>query len=307
MSKASRTNLILFVSVLCLSLIAWYQPGLQKTVVHHLSSLKKDEIHTIIIERQSIGSIKLSKRNNNWFIDSPYQLPANTLRVNTIIALAEKRSYAQFQVAESALSRYQLDKPAVTIRLNDQQFVLGATEPIKKQRYAMNINDNLHSGSNTVHLINGVIFYQLRAALDSFVSPALLPPQARINSIHWLDKSLQREQNVWHLTPESPDVSSDSIAQLIQYWQQAQASKVETNITLGIDNETLVRSKSIIINYDLPVAHNETEAETIQYVIIQDGEQMKLLRTDNQIAYWVTPQLVKLISEFIPVQNSAGQ
>lgn len=307
MSRQARTNLILFIAVICLSLIAWYQPGLKKVITHYLTSLDADKIHTIVIEREDIGSIKLNKHNNNWNIEAPYQLPANTLRVNTITALADKRSYLQFQVTDAELSRYQLDKPPVSIWLNDHKFVLGNTDPIKQQRYAMNVSDNLASGNNTVHLINGIIFYQLRAALDTFISPALLPPQAKINSISWSDKTLTMEKGSWHLTPEAPEVSSDSIAQLIQFWKQAQASKVETKVALGIDNEALIHSKNIIITLTLPVNEKETKIETIQYLIIQDGTQIKLLRTDKQIAYWISPQILKLITEFIPIQSNTVQ
>ncbi len=304
MSRAARTNLILFIIIIFLSLIAWYQPGLKKTLIHSFTSLKADEIHTITIDRQTIGSVKLSRHDNNWFIEEPYQLPANILRVNTIIALAEKRSYTQFQVDDSELSRYQLDKPPLSIRLNDQLFVLGSTDPIRQRRYAMNLSDNRHSGKNTVHLINGVIFYQLRAALDTFISPALLPPQAKIKSIKWLDNTLTLKNGRWQLTSQEADVSSDSIAQLIQFWKQARASKVETNVSLGIDNKTLMQSKSIIITHALPDNEQETK---IHYLIIQDGAQIKLLRTDKQIAYWLSPQILKLITEFIPVQSNTGR
>ena len=315
MSREARTNLILFVIVICLSLIAWYQPGVKKVITHYLTSLKADEIHTIVIEREAIGSIKLSKHNDNWFIDEPYPLPANTLRVNTITTLADKRSYAQFQVKDSELSRYQLDKPPVSIWLNNHKFILGNTDPIKQQRYAMNITDNLNnnlndnknSGNNTVHLINGVIFYQLRAALDTFISPALLPPQAKIKSISWSDKTLTIEKEGWSLTPEAPEVSSDSIAQFIQFWKQAQASKVETNVSFSIDNKALTQGKSITITLAQPVNEKETKIEKIQYLIVQDGTQIKLLRTDKQIAYWISPQILKLITEFVPAQSNTAR
>ncbi|NOQ78730.1 MAG: DUF4340 domain-containing protein [Gammaproteobacteria bacterium] len=307
MSREARSNLILFAIVIALSLIAWYQPGLKKIELHYLTPLTADEIHTIVIERETLGSIKLSKQNNNWFLQEPYQLPANEQRINTITALADKRSYTQFEVSDSDLSRYQLDKPAVSVWLNHHQFVLGKTDPIKKQRYAMNLNANQTTGKNTVHLISGVIFYQLRSALDSFISPALLPPQATIKSISWLDKTLTIEKGVWHLTPEAPEVSSDSIAQLIQFWKQAQASKVKSNVSLSIDNETLSQSKSIIITLALPVNEKETKIEKIQYLIIQDNAQIKLLRTDKQIAYWLNPRILKLLTEFIPVQNNKSR
>ena len=301
LSREAKLNLILFMVVLCLSLIAWYQPGLQKTMVHYLSNIKADNIHSIVIERQGIGTVKLSKQNNNWFIEQPYQLPANSLRVDTITALAEKRSYSQFQVKKSDLGRYQLDNPPLIITLNSQKFALGATDPIKKQRYAISVDNS--SDNIMVHLINGVIYYQLRAALNTFISPSLVPPQAKITRIDWADKILTVNNGLWQLTPEDPEVSTDSMLQFVQYWQQTQASRVETEVSVNITNSEQVinksNSKSIVIHYDLP----GNKSEKLNYLIIQDDKQLKLVRTDMKIAYWLSAKQLQKITEFLPLIN----
>jgi len=296
MSRAAKLNLFLFIVILCLSLIAWYQPGLQKTIVHYLSNIKADDIHRIVIERQDIGTLILSKKNNIWFMDQPYQLPANNLRVDTITALAEKRSYSQFQVKKSELARYQLDKPPLIVSLNEQQFALGTTHPVKKQRYVINI-DNSSSSSVTVQLIHGVIYYQLRAALNTFISPFLVPPQAKITRIDWLGKTVKTDKGIWQLTPEEPYVSADSIAQFLHYWQLAQALRVETSVSVNLSNSELVQSKGIVIHYNLP----GNKAEKIHYLIIEDNKQLRLLRTDMQIAYWLSAKQLQQITEFLPL------
>jgi hypothetical protein len=300
--KLARTNVLLFVIVIALSLLAWFQPGLKTIVYHYLSDLKSTDVKTIIIDREDIDSIKLTRQQTGWYLQEPYYLPANPLRVNTIIALAEKRSYAQFQANDQSLARYHLDKPLISVWLNDTQLVLGGDDPINQQRYAMNMADNINAGNNTVHLINGAIFYQLRANLDSFVSPRLLPPSAKLSSIQWSDKQLTIKAGKWSLTPDSPDTPSDSIAQLIQFWQQAQATRVETHVKLSISNAELLKSPSIIIHYDL-ADNNGTQAKSsaIQYLIIQEDKQIKLLRTDLQIAYLITPKTLKQLSKFLPL------
>lgn len=307
MSRAAKTNVILFIIVITLSLIAWFQPGLHQTVYQYLSSLKAKDINTIIIERKDIGSIKLNKRDNVWFLQEPYQLPANPQRVDTVTALAEKRSYSRFQVMDEELSRYHLDDPLVAIWLNESKFVIGSNDPINQQRYAMNIDENIHSGHNTIHLINGVVFYQLRANLDSFLSPRLLPPlsakKLTIKSIAWFGKKLTIEQGKWRLTPDEPGLSADSIAQFIQFWEQAQASRVETSVSLNIDNAELSKSKAITITLN----DRESALAPIQFLIIQQDETIKLLRTDIQVAYWITPQILKLLTEFIPVQSTPSR
>ncbi|WP_198266455.1 DUF4340 domain-containing protein [sulfur-oxidizing endosymbiont of Gigantopelta aegis] len=301
-SKLARTNIILLLIVIGLSLIAWFQPGLKTTVLHYLSDLKSAEINTIIIERKDLDSIKLSKKKSGWYLQEPYYLPANPLRVNTVLALAEKRSYTQFQSSEQDLSRYQLDKPLISVWLNETQLILGSDDPIKKQRYAMNITANINTGDNNVHLINAAIFYQLRANLDSFVSPHLLPPQAKLTRIEWSDKQLQIKEGKWVLTPDLPDTSSDSIVQLIQFWQHAQARRVETHVNLSLTNAELLNSPRIIIRYELAENNaNPAKSGAIQYLIIQEDKQIKLLRTDLQIAYWISAKTLKQLSEFLPL------
>ncbi len=298
MSREAKLNLFLFTLLLFLSLIAWYQPGLQKTIVHYLSNIKADDIHSIVIERRDLGRLKLTKKNNIWFIEQPYQLPANNLRVDTITALAEKRSYSQFQVKKSELGRYQLDKPPLVVTLNEQIFALGTTDPVKKQRYAINIDNS--SSDTTVHLINGVIYYQLRAALNTFISPFLVPPHAKITRIDWLGKTLKIDKGIWQLTPEEAQVSADSIAQFIHFWQLAQASRIETDASVNISNSELVQSKGIVIHYNLP----GNKEEKIHYLIIQDNKQLKLLRTDMQIAYWLSAGQLQKITEFLPIKSN---
>lgn len=294
----AKTNAILAVIVILLSLIAWFQPGLQPTVFQFLSALKADQVNTIIIERQDIGSIQLNKQKNGWFLQEPYQLPANSLRVGTITALAEKRSYSQFQISNNDLARYHLKKPLISILLNDKQLTIGNEAPVNHQRYAMNINDNLQSGNNTVHLIDGTIYYQLRASLDNFISPVLIPPQSSINNIVWHDKQLTITQGRWELTPDSDETTSDSIARLIQSWQHARASKVETNVSLPLSNAELQQSPAITISFTRPSSDKDSKTNTIRYLIIQVGEQIKLLRTDLQLAYWISTQKLKQLTEF---------
>lgn len=302
MNSLAKTNGILFIIVIILSLIAWFQPGLQQTVIHYLSSLKAKEINTIILERKDIGSIELIKQKNGWFLKEPYQIPANPQRVNTISALAQKRSYSQFQSSDSDLQRYHLDKPLVSIWLNETKLTLGNEDPINRQRYAMNINDNIRSGNNTVHLINGVIFYQLRANLDTFVSPHFLPPQASIKSIVWPNNELNFTKGRWEVSTNASNASPDSVAQFIQLWQHGKAKKVETNVSLTITNAELLQSPSITIGF-IPFGKTDSTLKTIQYLVIQDGKQVKLFRTDIQIAYWISPQTLKQLTELSSQQK----
>ena len=169
MSKKAQTNLILFIACVFLFLLAWFQPGLHKDVIVYFTELKADEIHTIVIERKGLEQVKLIKKEGDWFVVEPEQARANILRVDTITALAEKRSYAQFYVEKEALERYQLKDPKVSVWLNNQQFAIGGKHPVKELRYAMTIEQDYQSPGYRIHLIDDNVFYQLRSNLDTFI------------------------------------------------------------------------------------------------------------------------------------------
>ncbi len=309
MHQDSRTNLILFVIVLLLALIAWFKPGLEQSRFKYLSSLNSNDIHNIVIERRGIEAIRLSKKGKHWFLQSPYHLPANPLRVRTILALAHKRSYSSFKVQEKELQRYHLDKPAVSIWLDDQRFDIGSEAPLNGQRYALNMRENIDSADAegdskfTVHLINGAVYYQLRARIDSFISPLLLPAGAQIQQLKWPNFTLIVNNGKWQLktSRDRAGIDADSVSRLIQYWQETQASKVEARVQINqkLEKEELLSQKSI----QLKVKQADGE-QTITYTIIQENNQIKLLRRDLKIAWWITPQQLKLLTEFIPVTKN---
>ncbi len=317
MSKEAKLNTILFVVALVLFLIAWYLPGLHQMKYQYLSDIQADDIQSIRIETQNTPTIKLIKDNNSWFLQEPYQLPANILRVDTLTALLNKRSYEHFSVTTDELKRFQLDQPLLSIWFDDQQFDMGTTDPIKQQRYVTQ-NNGPDTENHEIHLINGIIYFQLHAAVSTFISPYLLPPKAKINSMHWLDTQITRSDNGWLLTPEMSEVSQGSIKQLLLFWQQAQASKVETDIEFSVENiqtaaldsavldieknstkKNAIEHNTIVLNISYPF-ENTIKTEELRYIIVQEGNQLKLIRPDLKLAYLISSQTLKTITEFFP-------
>ncbi len=169
MSKAAQTNLILFLICIVLFAIVWLQPCLHKETIKYFTRLEIDEVYAIEIRREGLENIKLIKKDKVWFLLEPEQTLANILRINTIIALAKKRSYAQFQVSDKELETYGLKNPKVSIKLNETDFVIGGKHPVKALRYAMKIDQNSQSANQTIHLIEDTVYYQLRSRLDTFI------------------------------------------------------------------------------------------------------------------------------------------
>ncbi|MCU7834137.1 MAG: DUF4340 domain-containing protein [gamma proteobacterium symbiont of Taylorina sp.] len=315
LSKEVKTNLVLFIACLFLFFIAWFQPGLKQENRQYFTSMKADEISSITIKRQGIDQVKLIKKAGEWFLVEHDQLkidlPANILRVNTITALAEKRSYSQFQVKGTDLERYHLDDPQVSIWLNNEHFIIGGTDPVNNQRYAMQLGDP----SNTIHMINGTVFYQLRANINTFISTKILPPHASIQSIHWDNKILELSNGKWSFASEDSVVGTDDsviaegsviekaskitsadIIQIVQFWQKAQASRIETAVVEQVKSDNVPdKNMEITIHLNYPGKNNQQ----IHFLVIKEKNQIKLLRRDAQTAYLITPETLKQLTEFI--------
>ncbi len=320
-----KTNILLLAGVVCLSLILYYEPGLQLPDKKYLTPLNSEKIQFIYIQRKGLESIELNKTAAGWFMTQPLQIAANPLRIGTITALAEKRSFSQFPAQDKSLKKYHLDDPLITVRLDNTDIAIGGEDPVNQRRYALI--------DNTIHLINGKIYYQLRANLDTFISLSLLPPEADIKTITFPDWTLNLKQAKWQLSPDMPDVSSDSISALLQSWKTAQALRIKTSPISSMDEESSTElnneSSTELNNESSTELNNESstgldkksstgldkksattqhnnnlisitlqDESQIQYRLTGDARTPELIRLPWKITYYLTPQTMKQLNTF---------
>ena len=138
-------NAIAFIALFILSSGQYenYQEsqGLNYSITSFTQSL--EEIH--IESKQLQESIKISKRNNSWFIHSPVQWPANNFSVNQILhqlnLLKEsaKFTYDELIETDQNLKDFGLDEPKLTFNLKkDSQslsLLVGNSTPLGNKLY----------------------------------------------------------------------------------------------------------------------------------------------------------------------------
>ena len=115
--------------------------GLNYSITSFTQSL--EGIH--IESKQIQESIKISKRNNRWFIDSPVQWPANNFSVNQIIhqlnLLKEsaKFTYDELIETDQNLKDFGLDDPKLTFNLKkgsqSLSLLVGNSTPLRNKLY----------------------------------------------------------------------------------------------------------------------------------------------------------------------------
>ena len=138
-------NAIAFIALFILSSGQYknYQEsqGLNYSITSFTQSL--EGIH--IESKQIQESIKISKRNNRWFIDSPVQWPANNFSVNQIIhqlnLLKEsaKFTYDELIETDQNLKDFGLDDPKLTFNLKkgsqSLSLLVGNSTPLGNKLY----------------------------------------------------------------------------------------------------------------------------------------------------------------------------
>lgn len=244
-----KTNLLLLVFILILLVLVYMEPGMDNHSHEYLTDLDPQSIKHISIERRELDTITLKKTRSGWKMLEPFSLDANPLRIETIIALAQKTSYTRFSALDRDLSIYQLSPPLIRISLNDTLILLGGEDPIKHQRYAL--------VDETIHLINAMVYYQLRANLDNFISPHILPRDAVILKILYKNNPLD--------------------GQLFQHWQRFEASQIET-----------VHVESADATLEISIQNAEKETQQMSFWIQQMGTQVRISHKNVPVSYFIS-------------------
>jgi len=194
---------------------------------HHLTSLQAEHVTTIHIQRHDRDDIKLSKQDDDWFIDQPIQANANITRTKLILNLLSSVSHSQLTITPNlTLQQFSLEPAKVKLRLNDQLFEFGNIEPISKHRYIRH--------NNILHLVNDTVMPLLNANANSFIDNRLFSANQHITQLslpeivdgdsHTQAVTISLEDGHWQSS--NSVLSTDSLTAVITSWQHAYAMQV---------------------------------------------------------------------------------
>lgn len=287
MSKRNLLNLVLLIFVLVLVVFIVYEPGKDvPTVPPTLTDLKINDIHHIKINRRNADSneqtIVLKKTTAGWVMLKPYQLEANTFRIDSILKLLSTTSFSQNDLKNLNRNKFGLNKPGATITFNNKTAIIfGHNKSLKHHRY-------VQIGS-ILHLIADTFYYQLVAKAESYVNHKLLPEKSKIINLHLPNIKLEQTEGKWHITPKADTFSADSVNQLISEWQLSQAydinklkpePKNKPDITIRLDNNKTLHFKIEnnkdnfnLINLDLGIRYILSASRRDKLLKLSDIEQ----------------------------------
>jgi len=212
------TNILLFATVVILTLIARYEPGIDKPVTQTVAPFKTADVERIVITRPLRDKLVLERDNDGfWWIAREPRLPAEPFQVRSLAKLAEQTVVRSYPASEMDLARLELADPRASLTLNDLRIDFGGVETLENLRY-LRVGDR-------VDLVPDMYLYLVEAGYTQFVRRKVLPQQARITALSLPGLTLRRGESGWEMTPER-DVSADDLQRLIDSWQAATAINV---------------------------------------------------------------------------------
>ena len=206
-----------------------YQPE------NRISTLKSKDIKRISILTAD-SSIQLNKAGTSWQIESPILWHANNIAVERIVGMVNAETDSRLPASDIDLSTLGLQFPKAILKLNETEFMFGATNNIGERRYILS--------GDAVFLLTDkylpFIAQGISGLIDRRLLPRSLPLQALKLSTSTLTKS---DSSSWQSSTET--ITEAQASQNINRWQTLEATQIKTyqsgqtpmqKITAGLDN-----------------------------------------------------------------------
>ncbi len=260
--RRTLTNLgLLILATALAAVLVFTQPAKKKPVTKPLTDIAPVSIHTITLTRRMGPEVKLRRAGDHWIMTAPVHARAAGERIQSLLDLLHATRHGHFPAEAKNLSRFGLDKPNASLRLNDHTFQFGDTEPLDNRRYVLY--------NHTVYLIDDYLYSQLTGNAGSYVDPALLPPDSRVTRIVYPHSTLALEHGAWKQQPPSGKKETD-LKSIALNWETASAILVRTAQHDKVQGEVTVDLK---------------KGAPITFDISGQGANPVLVRSDLGLAY----------------------
>jgi hypothetical protein len=217
--KRALTNVVLLVVAVGLAaFIVTKTDKLEQPDLEPLSHENPRSVSHIRLELGSAGSIELRRTDGVWHLIEPLRISANEFRINGLVRVLEAPVHARIDADAQQLARFGLASPQARIVLDGKEVLFGDTEPISGRRYLQ--------FDGKVALVDDNFFSHLNASVASYVLPALLGHEPRIQVIELPGMRLSRQSGGWQLDPSRADADAGDIETLVERWRLAQATAV---------------------------------------------------------------------------------
>jgi len=262
-------NLFLLVAILGLGLVAFLEPGVEKTGPKPIALVDENMLTRVTLKNAEI--IGFEKKDGHWRLQEPFPAPANEIRVQQLIAIARANVEAQYPIQSENLAQFELDKPKATLILDDLSLDFGGSDPIHMRRYVRR--------GDSLYLVNDDFFHHLTASATDYVDKKLLPEGAKIKEISLPGfRVILGTDGKW--ATETATETTVRIPELLIAWNTARAIDVKRPDQIGTGD---------VVRIGL------AEGDPLEFIIIQREPDLILGRKDLGLQYELTGESVQTL------------
>jgi hypothetical protein len=280
-------NLFLALLVVGLVLLVIYEPGkAPPPTAISLSEHKAQDIQRMEIIRRDHPTVVLERHDGQWWMQSPYALPAQQQTIEKLLGLLGAQSQAQYDFTAVDTQALGLDEPNLLIRFDHELMAFGGTDALQGMRYVQ--------AGNTIHLIVDRYSYLARAEPASLVNHRLLADDGKIQALDLPGLSLQLVNGEWKQEGQAA-LSADDRQAFLDRWRHARALKVRAATT-----EVPASAEGIRIQL-------EGRDQPLQFQLIKQDEEVTLRRQDVGLDYVFSAPVAEGLLNPASIANDVSQ
>lgn len=164
MTRLARGNAALVLIVALLALVAWQEPGLDRSpALRPLTERAGQAVRGIRLFDRSGLVLGLERTATGWDLTAPRPGPADAARVERLLGLLATPSLRNIGKVDDRLAEFGLAEPELIIEFDGVPIAFGGLDPVSQQRYV--------SYGGDVHLIGDGYRHHLLAGPDGFRAP----------------------------------------------------------------------------------------------------------------------------------------
>jgi hypothetical protein len=260
MSRRSWRTALLTAVVAGLAIYVYFKPA-RGPGEYPLSTLKAQEIRSIRVERPGdTAPLLLERRQDGWYVTSPFAARADALRAHQVLAIAEAKS--SHRLPASDLTRFELDRPVAWVTLAGQTFSFGLVNAVTREQYVLS-GDFVY----TLHPRYGAV---LPARAADAANRQLFAADEVPVRIELKEFTVEQRSGRWTLSPAAGAVSQEEFMRWVDEWHLASALRVEPWTRGKPFAEIRVRLKN---------------GRNLTLGVLARQPELVLVRTDEKMAY----------------------
>jgi hypothetical protein len=281
MRRTWLTLLVLALAVAGLGLFVYSsQRDAPEGEAHAISALKTADVKRVRVEVAAAGqaaegnaksssttqrvasadAIELERTEQGWRMTAPVAARAEAAQVDRLLGILDARSVARYPARD--LGRYGLDRPLVSLVLNDERFSLGGINTVTQEQYVL--------AGDAVYAVPLAQRVAVPRNAESLLARSLFAPGEAPVRFELEAFTASLHEGKWTFAPLEEEPGPDERNGWVAAWRQATATRV-------VPHDGREPASNVTVTLE--------DGRTLALGVLRREPELVLLRPDERLQY----------------------